>query len=112
MTDERPLHPLTDPAERLTTIHALLTEVVSSPFAADMLEISIAVAISPRLASPDAPPSWLIFVAPPSLGKTATVHLLRDTQDQGLAMLLTTASRAALATGDNDPRTGNAASQL
>jgi len=77
-----------------------------------MLEISMAVAISPRLASPDAPPAWLIFVAPPSLGKTATVELLRDTQGQGLTKFVTTPSRAALATGYKDPKTGKAASSL
>src|SRR6266571_2221935 len=101
----------TNPAERLEKIRARLREVVSSPFAADMLEMAMAVAVSPRLASPDAPAPWLLFVAPPSLGKTATVELLRDTQGQGLTKFVITPSRAALASGFKDAK-GNAAASL
>src|ERR1700692_1008788 len=62
--------------DRLTRIHKLLGEVMSTAIAPDVLDLAMATAISQRVV-PHGPPVWLLLEGPPSGGKTTIVNLLK-----------------------------------
>jgi hypothetical protein len=64
-------------AERLRAIHALQSELTSSPYSHDILELALAVVTSFRLGHQALLP-WLMVVGVPSSDKTNTILALHD----------------------------------
>src|SRR5262245_20029249 len=68
-------------AQRLRKIHELLSELTSSPWIHDVIELSLAVAISTPIADLDESALlWLIVTGRPSGGKTSAVALIRESK--------------------------------
>jgi hypothetical protein len=102
-------HSTTDP-ERLLKIHALLDEVTSSPWSHDVLELSLAVALSLRISEQDESALvWLMIVGPPSDGKTFVVLLLKEADR---VYCVDTVTENFLASGYRDEKTGKQAPDL
>ena len=67
--------------QRLLEIHSLLTEVTSSPWSHDALELAMATAVSLRISEQDKTALvWLLIVGAPSGDKTSSVLLLKEAQ--------------------------------
>jgi hypothetical protein len=65
-------------ADRLRAIHALQSEVSSSPYSHDLIELSLAIATSCQLSKASATaPVWLLLVGAPSSDKTNTAQSLK-----------------------------------
>src|SRR2546422_129679 len=113
MTDERPLHPLTDPAEWLEQIRTLTGELFSGSAFPDMIELAMATAISQRVV-PDGPPVWLFFEGPPSSGKTSIVNMLKglSTAPDPVTVFVPRITLGSMTSGYKDPRTGKRAPAL
>jgi hypothetical protein len=85
-----------DPVERLRRIHELQAELVSSPWVHDVIELSMAVAVSTPIADMDkAALLWLIVSGNPSGGKTSAVANIRGRQ----IIAVDTLTENALASG-------------
>jgi hypothetical protein len=69
-------------ADRLRAIHALQAEVSSSPYSHDLIELSLAVAVSYQLSKvSETAPVWLLLVGAPSSDKTNTAQCLKALPD-------------------------------
>lgn len=92
-------------AKRLQEIHALQSELTSSPHSHDILELAIAVTVSFKISKRiGCPPVWLMVVGVPSSDKTNTILSLRKAPH---ALFVDSMTENAVASGYAD-ETGKA----
>ena len=97
-------------AERLAQIRSLHRSLVGSPWSDDLLELTMAVAISHKLSIAEGGSLlWLFLVGPSATGKTETVESLRNSQR---TMFLDTATVASLLSGAVNDKGAQAKSLL
>lgn len=91
--------------DRLTRIHNLLGDVMSTATAPDVLELAMATAISQRVV-PHGPPVWLLLEGPASGGKTTLANLLKglDEKPDPLAVFVPKFTFGSLTGGYKEPR--------